>query len=164
MSNAPHLSEAFRSRPDALTADDLSVHEGADEAALEPRDVQDSDVREIAQPAQPSSDRSSWMAGTLLGGKYTMVRPLGVGGMGVVWLARNEGTGANVAIKLVLPRNREDEAEILARLRREAYARRRCGTARSCASTISSSCRATRTWPIWSTAIARVRDRGRSRS
>jgi serine/threonine-protein kinase len=59
--------------------------------------------------------------GRVIAGKYTLARPLGVGGMGAVWSACNEATGAEVAVKVLLPRP-DDGAEVLARFRREAYA------------------------------------------
>jgi serine/threonine-protein kinase len=59
--------------------------------------------------------------GRVIAGKYTLVRSLGVGGMGAVWAACNEATGAEVAVKVLLPRP-DDGAEVLARFRREAYA------------------------------------------
>ncbi len=59
--------------------------------------------------------------GSVLGGKYLLVRHVGVGGMGQVWVARNASTGADVAVKLLLP-ERAASAEALARFRREAHA------------------------------------------
>ncbi|RMG11897.1 MAG: serine/threonine protein kinase, partial [Planctomycetota bacterium] len=56
-------------------------------------------------------------------GGHRLVRRLGAGGMGAVYLARHEATGASRAIKLLAPRDREDavrfarEGEALARLR-----------------------------------------------
>ena len=38
--------------------------------------------------------------GLTVGGKYLLVRRIGVGGMGEVWLARNRTTGAEVAVKM----------------------------------------------------------------
>jgi serine/threonine-protein kinase len=64
----------------------------------------------------PSGVRS----GQLIGGKYLLTEPLGAGGMGQVWAARNLATSAEVALKLLhgfgcTPAGAE-------RLRREAHA------------------------------------------
>ena len=58
--------------------------------------------------------------GSVIGGKYTLLRPIGVGGMGAVWVARNEATGAEVALKLLL-RHPDDGADIMVRFRQEAH-------------------------------------------
>jgi serine/threonine-protein kinase len=47
--------------------------------------------------------------GAQLAGKLKLVRPIGEGGMGAVWLARNIATGAHVAIKVLRPDRKEDE-------------------------------------------------------
>lgn len=52
-------------------------------------------------------------------GPYRAVRHLGAGGMGEVFLARDEELGRNIAIKL-LPAHLAEDAEHLARLRNEA--------------------------------------------
>jgi serine/threonine protein kinase len=59
--------------------------------------------------------------GLVLGGKYLLLRRLGVGGMGVVWIARNAATGADVAVKVLLP-ERAVSKDALERFRREAHA------------------------------------------
>jgi eukaryotic-like serine/threonine-protein kinase len=59
-------------------------------------------------------------SGELLAGKYRLVRPLAIGGMGQVWAARNLTTDADVAAKILLPTHAS--AEGLARFRREARA------------------------------------------
>ncbi len=59
-------------------------------------------------------------AGTRLG-PYEIVSPLGAGGMGEVYRARDTRLGREVAVK-VLPANRAQDPEALARLEREAQA------------------------------------------
>jgi len=56
--------------------------------------------------------------GVTVGGKYRLLRRLGAGGMGEVWVAENRDTGAELAVKMVRgPANGDDSA---ARFRREA--------------------------------------------
>jgi hypothetical protein len=59
-------------------------------------------------------------AGTRLG-PYEIVSPLGAGGMGEVYRARDTRLGREVAVK-VLPAHRAQDADALARLEREAQA------------------------------------------
>ena len=61
----------------------------------------------------------------LIGGKYRLLRPAGFGGMGAVWVARNEATNADVAVKVLLADAGESSGaggEANLRFRREAHA------------------------------------------
>jgi serine/threonine-protein kinase len=58
--------------------------------------------------------------GTRLGAKYALVRRLATGGMGEVWLAQNETTHANVALKVLRPGAASKATEAEDRFRREA--------------------------------------------
>ncbi|WP_437637776.1 protein kinase domain-containing protein [Sorangium sp. So ce854] len=58
--------------------------------------------------------------GTLVCGKYRLLRQIGEGAMGVVWAAHNEATSREVALKLLV----RPDPELRARLLREARA---CG-------------------------------------
>ncbi len=62
-------------------------------------------------------------AGYQVGRRYTLVRPLGQGGYGSLWEARDERTGEAVAVKVLQVTSREEGFKVAAsRLRREARA------------------------------------------
>jgi serine/threonine-protein kinase len=61
--------------------------------------------------------------GELISGKYRLLRPLGAGGMGSVWAARNELTDRDFAVKFLLP-SLANNKEALQRFFHEAKA---CG-------------------------------------
>ena len=78
------------------------------------------DAYETTHPRAPLSGASlEHQPGTVLAGKYLLVRPLGAGGMGQVWVAQNLATGAEVAAKVLLP-ERAVVGEALERFRIEA--------------------------------------------
>jgi serine/threonine-protein kinase len=58
-------------------------------------------------------------AGTVVDGKYRLVRQLGEGGMGVVWVAEHAFLSKHVALKLLRP-ELSDQPEVLARFTQEA--------------------------------------------
>ncbi len=59
--------------------------------------------------------------GETVGGKYVLVRLLGHGAMGQVWLARHQALGQTFALKLMVPDTRHEELEIsLKRFENEA--------------------------------------------
>jgi serine/threonine-protein kinase len=60
-------------------------------------------------------------SGDILGGKYELIQPLGVGGMGTVWTACNLITGAQVAAKVLLLAHAISPDGVI-RFRREAQA------------------------------------------
>src|ERR671925_1568572 len=71
---------------------------------------------------------ASFPASELVLGRYRPLRPLGSGGSGSVWLARDESNGLDVALKMVPRQGKaasraEREAEAAARLRHPACQR-----------------------------------------
>ena len=60
-------------------------------------------------------------AGEVVGGKYLLLHRIGAGGMGEIWKAKNSATGAEVAVKTLLP-TLASSREAVARFRDEARA------------------------------------------
>ena len=73
----------------------------------------------------PESRPVAYAEGDLIADKYRLVRQLGEGGMGTVWVAHNESLDVSVAIKLL---KTDEESERLAgRLTQEARAAAKLG-------------------------------------
>jgi eukaryotic-like serine/threonine-protein kinase len=76
----------------------------------------------MADPVEnSSSDSTALRAGTVVGGKFVLLRRLGEGGVGVVFEAEDTWIGRRVAIKVLHPHLAE-RSDVLARFRREARA------------------------------------------
>lgn len=76
-------------------------------------------------PPRPRMSSRHYIAGAVIGGKYELVRPLGEGGMGSVWLAKNLALDSEVALKLL--RAELDSEDAGERLLLEARAAARLG-------------------------------------
>src|SRR5688500_19988061 len=70
-------------------------------------------------PKKRSVPYASELIGTLIGGKYRLLRAVGHGGMGTVFKAENTAIGKTVALKL-LHRNLADDGIVVQRFQREA--------------------------------------------
>jgi serine/threonine-protein kinase len=72
-------------------------------------------------PDETTADHR-YQSGDVIDGKYRLVRPLGEGGMGVVWVARHTVVDLNVAIKLIPLRPEIDRSALAGRLLQEVRA------------------------------------------
>ena len=74
----------------------------------------------------PSPDETTadhrYQSDDVVDGKYRLVRPLGEGGMGVVWVARHTVVDLNVAIKLIPLKPEIDRSALAGRLLQEVRA------------------------------------------
>jgi eukaryotic-like serine/threonine-protein kinase len=81
--------------------------------------TQDAPETMRALAAASTSSSMDHRPGDVLADKYLLMRPLGMGGMGQVWVARNLATNAEVAAKVLLP-ERAVVGDALDRFRIEA--------------------------------------------
>jgi serine/threonine-protein kinase len=73
----------------------------------------------------PSVDLNPYLAGEVIDDRYRLVRELGRGGMGVVWVAHSLVLGVDVALKLI--RASAASPAVASRMAREAHAAARLG-------------------------------------
>ena len=100
-------------------------------------------------------------AGTRLG-PYEILAPLGAGGMGEVYRARDTRLGRDVAVK-VLPQHLSSNPELRARFEREAQDDLVASTTRTSARSTTSAARTAPTTSSWSYSRARPSRRGSTR-
>ena len=75
----------------------------------------------FSSEAPPSSaGGSGYHTGDVIAGKYRLVRVLGQGGMGIVWVARDTVLDVEVAIKLIAWTGRGDRKKLTKRMLQEA--------------------------------------------
>jgi serine/threonine-protein kinase len=73
----------------------------------------------------PMDEASHYLAGEVVGDRYRLVREIGRGGMGVVWVAHSLVLGVDVALKLI--RASAASSALSSRMAREAHAAARLG-------------------------------------
>jgi serine/threonine protein kinase len=102
-------------------------------AQLEPGPAQDASLRMARRLIEAglltTFQSRKLLAGATRGfflGGYRILRPLGEGGMGKVFLAASEQTGTKVAMKVLPPSKVQEHAGSLARFRREMKLSQRC--------------------------------------
>ena len=84
------------------------------------------DAPSTASPRPSASEEPNpYLAGEVIGDRYRLVRPLGHGGMGVVWVAHSLVLGVDVALKLI--RASSAGPSVASRMAREAHAAARLG-------------------------------------
>src|SRR5512144_1756603 len=84
------------------------------------------------ESSDPNSSQSSkppppnpYLPGEVIGDRYRLVREIGRGGMGVVWVAHSLVLGVDVALKLL--RANAGDSGVSSRMAREAHAAARLG-------------------------------------
>jgi serine/threonine-protein kinase len=79
----------------------------------------------VSSAAPEAPEPSPYLAGEVVGDRYRLVREIGRGGMGVVWVAHSLVLGVDVALKLI--RASAASSALSSRMAREAHAAARLG-------------------------------------
>jgi eukaryotic-like serine/threonine-protein kinase len=88
--------------------------------------VGDEPAAQSSEPPAPERlEPSPYLAGEVVGDRYRLVREIGRGGMGVVWIAHSLVLGVDVALKLI--RASTANSALSSRMAREAHAAARLG-------------------------------------
>jgi eukaryotic-like serine/threonine-protein kinase len=86
---------------------------------------EDSPLESSVPPPVEPPEPSPYLAGEVVGDRYRLVREIGRGGMGVVWVAHSLVLGVDVALKLI--RASAASSALSSRMAREAHAAARLG-------------------------------------
>jgi eukaryotic-like serine/threonine-protein kinase len=86
---------------------------------------EESDLDSSQPPTAEVPEPSPYLAGEVVGDRYRLVREIGRGGMGVVWVAHSLVLGVDVALKLI--RASSASSALSSRMAREAHAAARLG-------------------------------------
>jgi serine/threonine-protein kinase len=86
---------------------------------------EESALESVSSVPKPDVEPSPYLAGEVVGDRYRLVREIGRGGMGVVWVAHSLVLGVDVALKLI--RASAAGSALSSRMAREAHAAARLG-------------------------------------
>jgi eukaryotic-like serine/threonine-protein kinase len=86
---------------------------------------EDSPLGSPVEPKAEAPELNPYLAGEVVGDRYRLVREIGRGGMGVVWVAHSLVLGVDVALKLI--RASAASSALSSRMAREAHAAARLG-------------------------------------
>jgi serine/threonine-protein kinase len=91
----------------------------------QPRDVDSQSATVARRAAEPVAGGGPLQPGMVLHDRFRVLEPLGAGGMGMVWKARDEQLGEFVAIKVLPPDQMRSRPELVERFRQEIRLARR---------------------------------------
>jgi serine/threonine protein kinase len=117
------LAEAIPASP-RTTSQIRSVTEALDSPVTPPVIIEEPPP-ESSGPV--SGRRTHYSIDALIDGKYKLLRPLGAGGMGEVWVAHHQGLDIDVAVKFIAINGQEQDGDLAERLLEEARNTARLG-------------------------------------